>query len=121
KYSLSVLLGTGILISGAFQNCAKVPLETPPILPNLIYASGTANFCLDQELSAHTVESAIAINVNLIPFETGLLLDSDADGLPDRQETLFGFDPLKRRSKSNYTDGICLSLSNGSGCQDTVV
>src|SRR5690606_32432497 len=104
-----------------FQNCAKVPLEIPPIELGLSYASGKMELCLQNDLSTYTVESLISINVNVMPFEDELALDSDGDGIPDFKEIEYGFDPYKRRSQSDFMDSVCLALSGSNGCSGTVV
>ncbi len=119
--SFTFLLTSGLIFSFGFQNCAKVPLEELPLEQGLSYASGKMEICLDSSLSSYTVESIFTLNLNLIPHENGVELDSDGDGIPDIKEYEYGFDPFQRRSQSPYTDSICLDLANGSGCQETVV
>lgn len=48
-----------------------------------------------------------AINLTAKMEGSELLPDSDMDGIPDRDEAVFGYDPQKARSNFMVLDGIC--------------
>jgi hypothetical protein len=106
-----VLLGSLPLIF-LFQNCSKADLEVASVeRPSSAY--GTLELCLPPQ---YTLESVLAMNLNLTFGPTGLEKDSDADGVSDQEEIRLGLDPFKRRSFGQISDRLCLSLSPDGNC-----
>jgi hypothetical protein len=109
---LSILaIGTLLLIT--FQNCSKVDLDIAST-ENPLFASGELKLCLP---NGFTLENVLVQNLNLAFGNNGLELDSDADGLSDASEAVYGLDPLKRMTFGKLSDRICLQFAPDGNCQ----
>jgi len=109
--SLSFILFSLLLIG--FQNCSKIDLEIASTEEPL-FAGGKLQLCLPNGL---TLENVLVQNINLAFGNSGLELDSDADGLSDASERIFGLDPLKRMTFGKISDRLCLQFSPNGNCQ----
>lgn len=118
RYFLFFLMA--ISVGLFFQNCSQVNLEkvVPSVSPHAV--KGEVNICLENELSHYTVETVVISNLNLAFSKENVLEDSDSDGIADVDEELFGFDLLNRRSNGKVLDSICLDVSGGSDCVNSI-
>lgn len=101
-----------------FQNCAEVPLQKDMPGEEPLYAKGVGDLCLSGDYANYTVDSFYVVNLNMILKEDKVVIDSDADGLPDEDEASRGFDPLNRRTSGDILDGLCLSLTGTNACEN---
>lgn len=111
---LLISIAAGILVF--FQNCAKVTLEEEPLSEQVNYLAGKVSLCLDGLNSTKTIESIAVYNLNLVNKRGSMELDSDADGVSDKEEALYGFNPLVRHSTGKLLDRICMNLSTAAAC-----
>lgn len=102
---------------GLFQNCSDVRLEKPALEQALTVAAGTVTLCLEGPYSSMTLDSALALNLNVVPKSSTIEIDSDGDGVSDADERTYGYDPMKRRTFGTFLDRICLDASGADHCQ----
>lgn len=116
KKSLFLIIVT-IPILFFYQNCAEVPLQKDLPGEEPYYGKGQGEICLSGPYANYTVDSFYVVNLNIGFKEDKLVLDSDADGLSDGDESALGFDPLKRRSSGGILDSLCSSLTGTNSCE----
>lgn len=105
-----VLASAGLLV--LFQNCGDVKLAEK-IEGNLDFGSTayrgkiTVQFCPSLTApSKYRVSRVSVSNLNAAPWNGTMMIDNDADGVPDAVEAQLGYDPENRRS-FGVLDGIC--------------
>ena len=73
--------------------------------PNL--ATKLCDLYKPQATYAYRSYQAIAINLNRVQYENNFEVDSDGDGISDKEEIKLGFDPLNPRTKG-VLDSLCI-------------
>jgi hypothetical protein len=96
----------GFLMSVSYTNCSQVSLEKE--VP-LSFASGKVSLCLQD----YKPQAYYFRNLNMANYMDRALPDNDADGIPDEVESLYGMDPLRRRTFGATLDSVCLNSYGG--------
>lgn len=113
KLFIVTLLAGSLLV---YQNCSKVNLEQSLETEPPYILKSTVDLCLDGTLANYTLESSYFTNLNMSTYKDSMLLDSDADGVPDKIEEEFGTNPSDRYSNSKIMDSLCLFQKGGVDC-----
>lgn len=101
-----------------FQNCAKTNLEELPIKEDLHHHEVLIDTCFTGDIENYSLDGTLALSLGMIPDQYYWSRDSDFDGLSDKEEELYGFNPFLRRSSGKILDSLCLKYTNTNDCSN---
>ena len=110
-----IFIFCGFLLLLSFQNCGKVAITPPTEQLSLNTKAGVGYVCIPPN---YTLETFFITNLNVKFTKTGIERDTDADGLSDSEELLFGSNPMIRRTSGKVLDSICKDVSYGVNCNN---